>query len=97
MKILVLAEARDDLRQAYRFYERQRTGLGDYFRSSLISDIDSLRVHGGFHPRLFGLYRALSRRFPFAIYYDVNGSTLRVFAVLDCRRSPTWIRKRLSR
>jgi hypothetical protein len=88
MKILVLSEARDDLRHGYSFYESQRLGLGGYFRASLASDIESLRVHGGVHPRFFGLHRALSKRFPFAIYYDVNGDTLRVFAVLDCRRSP---------
>ena len=40
--------------------------------------------------------RAQRRRsFPFAIYYRVDGEVATVVAVLDARRSPQWIRKRL--
>ena len=45
--------------------------------------------------RVFGAHRALSRTFPFAIYYDVIGDTAHVKAVLDCRRAPKWIQKKL--
>ena len=37
----------------------------------------------------------LTQGFPFAIYYNVEKQLVRVHAVLDCRRNPSWIRKRL--
>ena len=40
-------------------------------------------------------YRLLARRFPFAIYYRVERSTIDIYAILDCRRDPSWIRERL--
>jgi hypothetical protein len=40
-------------------------------------------------------HRCLSKRFPFAIYYNLDKEVVRVHAVLDCRQNPSWIRKRL--
>jgi hypothetical protein len=95
MRIEILSEANDDLLKGYYFYERQGPNLGDYFLDSLYSDIDSLLVYAGIHPLVYGRHRSLSKRFPYAIYYSVEAETVRVHAVLDCRRSPSWTRRRL--
>jgi plasmid stabilization system protein ParE len=95
MKVEILDEAQEDLLDGYRFYECQSEGLGAYFLDSLFSDIDSLQIYVGIHSVHFGYHRLLSKRFPFAIYYRVVRKTVRVYAVLDCRRDPTWIRDRL--
>lgn len=95
MRIEILDEAQEDLIQGFRFYEAQEAGLGSYFLDSLFSDIDSLLVFAGIHPVTYGYYRSLSNRFPFAIYYSMDRELVRVVAVLDCRRSPTWISTRL--
>jgi plasmid stabilization system protein ParE len=97
MKIRILASASRDLMDGYRFYEMQSAGVGAYFLDSLFSDIDSLILSAGMHPVHFGTYhRLLSKRFPFAVYYRVEEQTALVYAVLDCRRRPAWIRSRLS-
>ena len=96
MKIKILISATDDLTDGYWFYEKQEQGLGSYFIDSLFSDIDSLKIYGGIHPIFYLKYfRLLSKRFPFAIYYQIKDKTIVVNAVLDCRRDPSWIRKRL--
>jgi plasmid stabilization system protein ParE len=96
MKIKILKSASQDLIDGYRFYEKQSEGLGRYFLDTLYSDIDSLAIHGGIHPIYFSKYkRALSKRFPFAIYYRLENNTVLVYAILDCRRNPAWIRKRI--
>ena len=95
MKVQVLEEAEQDLIEGFRFYEAQDAGLGDYFLDSLFSDIDSLHLYAGIHPRRFGFHRLLSKRFPFAIYYRIAGKTVRICAVLDCRRNPARIEERL--
>jgi len=91
-----LPEARDDLIDGFRFCEHQTPGLGSYFRESILGDIDALAVHGGVHGKVFGYHRSLSKHFPFAIYYRVEGNVVRARAILDCRRNPSWIRRRMS-
>lgn len=96
MKLKILASASQDLIDGYHFYEKQAKGIGTYFLDSLYSDIDSLIINAGIHPVQFGKYhRFLSKRFPFAVYYRVEDNTALVYAVLDCRRHPAWIRKKL--
>ena len=96
MKILILPSARDDLVSGYTFYESQAEGLGSQFQETLISDIDALKAFSGVHPKFFGLYRSLSKRFPYAIYYSLEANTVWVRAVLDCRRDPEWTRRRVT-
>ena len=97
MKIKILESAKQDLIEGYSFYEMQEKGVGSYFLESIFSDVESLRLFAGIHNIHFGKYhRLLSKRFPFAIYYRVEHNEVRVHAVLDCRRDPAWIRKRLA-
>jgi len=49
MIVSISSDAEADLAEGYWFYERQSPGLGDYFRSCLIADIDSLSYYGGIH------------------------------------------------
>jgi len=96
MRIEILDSAEKDLLDGFKFYERQSKGLGNYFLESLFSDIDSLNLYAGIHAIHFGYNRILSKRFPFAIYYKSDKEIVRVYAILDCRRNPAWIRERLS-
>jgi plasmid stabilization system protein ParE len=95
VKVEILPEAQEDLVAGFRFYERQGRGLGNYFLESLFEDVDSLTLHGGVHSKVFGYHRSLSKRFPFAIYYRVEDDVVRVRTILDCRRNPSWIRRRV--
>ncbi len=95
MKIEILDEAQQDLIEGFHFYEGREVGLGSYFLDCLFSDIDSLLLYAGIHQVTYGYRRCLAKRFPFAIYYSREGDLVRVHAVLDCRKSPSWIRKRL--
>ena len=95
MKIRILASAIGDLQDGKDFYDRQGLGVGDYFQDCLFSDIDSLVLYGGIHRKVFGYHRLLSKRFPYAIYYRMDGDVVVVCRVLDCRRDPQKIRKSL--
>jgi len=97
MKIKVLSSAIEDLYEGRLFYEKQGTGLGEYFFDSLFSDIDSLVLYGGIHAKFHGFHRMLSKRFPYAIYYKLEGEKLVVvYRVLDLRRDPKKIRLTLT-
>jgi hypothetical protein len=93
--VFVLSNAADDLELGKAFYESQGIGVGYYFVDSLLSDIESLRLFHGIHKVDFGFYRMLSNRFPFGIYYDLTETAVEVYAVLDLRKDPFWIRAEL--
>lgn len=95
MKIRILESASQDLIDGFHFYEKQSVGLGGYFIDTLFSDIDSLQIYAGIHPIYFSYHRMLSKRFPFAIYYKISDNEALVYAILDCRRNPAWIKKQL--
>ena len=95
MNLEILPRAKGDLADGYDFYERQSPGLGGHFFETLFADIEKLRETAGIHPLVHGSHRAISRRFPYGIYYEVRGETILVQAVFDCRRHPSKIRRRL--
>jgi plasmid stabilization system protein ParE len=92
MNLHILASAFNDLADGRDFYERQGAGLGEYFLDSLFSDIDSLALYAGIHRKVFGFHRLLSKRFPYAIYYQFDGEKAIVYRVLDLRQDPRKIR-----
>ena len=96
MQVVLLQSAKDDLRDGFLFYARQGgEHLGYHFLASLQGDLSALSVSGGIHGKHFGCHRALSRRFPYSIYYDIVDGKVRVYGILGNRRDPGWIGKRL--
>jgi len=82
------------LDEGYAFYESQKSRLGDYFLTSVRADIEGLRISGGVHPEVYGDYhRLLCRVFPFAVFYLSKENVVTLYAVVDCRRDPLWIRR----
>jgi len=94
-RIQILSDAEKDLEDGSEFYEKQENGVGEYFWDSLLSDIESLLIFGGVHSRKYGYYRMLSKRFPYAIYYDIKEEVAYVVAVLPMRRDPAWIEAKM--
>lgn len=96
MKITIQPSALADLRQGFQFYENKELGLGSYYLDSLFSDIDSLKLFAGIHSMHFGrFHRLLSKRFPYAVYYEMRNEEVLVRAVLDLRRNPKWISRKI--
>ncbi|MCP5528793.1 MAG: type II toxin-antitoxin system RelE/ParE family toxin [Verrucomicrobiales bacterium] len=96
MRIRVLDSALEDLDRARHFYEHQAEGLGMDFLEVMFAQIDSLASYGGVHRKVFGYHRLITRRFPYAVYYRVEGNRVVVWRVLDLRQSPAKISRALS-
>jgi hypothetical protein len=99
LQIEISTSARSDLLAGYDFYESQQAGLGEYFVDSVLSDIEGLLIHAGVHIRTSrSIYRSLGSKFPFGIYYRLNGANnevAQVIAILDTRQKPMRIRSTL--
>ncbi|WP_461783909.1 type II toxin-antitoxin system RelE/ParE family toxin [Prosthecobacter sp.] len=94
-RVVVLEEAAADIESARDFYDGIEPGVGAYFLQRIVEDIERLETLSGIHGLHFGFYRMLSERFPFGIYYRETNDETQVFAILDLRREPTWIRAEL--
>ena len=96
MLVKILESAKNDLRSARIFYERQGGEyLGSYFFDTLFSEIDSLVIYAGIHPKRYGFYWALAHHFPYSIYYTIEEGVVKVYAIVDNRRDPGWISRHL--
>lgn len=96
MRIEILDLAKADLLEGFNFYEDKEPGLGDYFLTHIFSDIERLKISAGIHRKACGsFHRALSNKFPVAIYYSVAENAVWIRAIIDCRRRPSWIQAHL--
>jgi plasmid stabilization system protein ParE len=81
---------RDELRDAYRWYEQRRIGLGIDFLDELervLSGIAENPARHGFAEA--GIHEGLLRRFPYAVYYRALSDRIRVLAVYHTSRDPS--------
>ena len=95
MDVVYLEHIERDLTEGREFYDSLEVGVGEYFVDSILADADSLALYGGIHGQHFGFHRLLGKTFPFAVYYLVEAGQARVYAILDMRRDPSWIRAEL--
>jgi len=95
--VLIFEDAVNDLEVAKEFYNKQEHGAGAYFINSILNDLDKLSENYGIHPKYFRFHRKLASKFPYAIYYSITDSEIRVAAILDLRRNPENIIEELSK
>ena len=94
-KLVLLDSVKIDIQESKNFYESIEAGAGQYFLNCILSDLQILSSNSGIHKKVHGFYQALSKKFPFAIYYDVIDEKIVVVAILDMRQNPNSIIKRL--
>ena len=82
-------EARADIREAARWYDGERSGLGTEFTRAVRAALASIEREPQTYP-LAGteVRRALVRRFPYAIYFVADRDAIVVLACLHVRRDP---------
>ena len=88
-KLTALAEF--DLIEAQDFYAPKGDWVLEHFMRSFDKAMDDLANHAGIHPVHYGHYCMPVPHFPFSVYYDIEGETPIVKAVLDNRFGPARI------
>jgi hypothetical protein len=98
-QIKISKYAKEDLKNAYNFYENQLLGLGEKFFNVIIAEIEMLEIYGCLHQKVYGYHRMLSKKFPYAIYYDCDkkNKIIYVIAILDLRQNPNKNKKTLKK
>jgi len=81
MVVRIKDSAERDLLDGFWFYEDQAPGTG--------------RLRRGCISSVMVFISGPARRFPHGFYYRISSETVKVYAVLDCRRNPRWIHRQL--
>ena len=81
-----------DLNSAVSYYNRQRPGLGDEFRSEIYATIDRVRSNPlHFQVVERDIRRGFVHRFPYSVLFRVvNDETVRVLVIRHHRRHPSF-------
>jgi plasmid stabilization system protein ParE len=95
-KVIFTPGATDDVAEAYAWYEEREPGLGEDF----LRCVEACLMLVLRNPRLFpcaldDFRRALIRRFPFEIFYELTPEGLVVYSVFHCSQDPGKWRRRL--
>ena len=87
--MIIRPEAETDLVNARDWYEWQRGGLGAEFLLCMEEVLERIgrtpEMHAVVHQNV---RRALTRRFPYAVYYRIEGNEVVVLGVFHTGRDP---------
>ena len=97
-RLIIRPEAEAELAAAFAWYEKRVSGLGSEF----LLCVDAVLISIGRNPQHSALVhrnvrRALTRRFPYEVFFVVDGERIVVLAVFHARRDPKRWQERLQR
>jgi plasmid stabilization system protein ParE len=85
-----------DVEAAFEWYETENSGLGFEFLNQLRrSYLRILENPLAYQELRHGIRRALTRQFPYAIYFSIEGEIILILAVLHTARNPAEWQKRV--
>ena len=91
MNIRFLEPARNELDDAFDWYEMEQNGLGRRFLAEIQSDLKRISVFPDSCAMIApGLRRCLTRKFPYMLVYGVEIDTVIVVAVAHMHRTPLY-------
>ena len=83
MKLLIRPEAEKDLSASFRWYEERSAGLGHEFLQCVDSVLKRIMDRPQQFPVVHRLtFRALTRRFPYAVFFLVEDEVIVILAIL---------------
>jgi plasmid stabilization system protein ParE len=90
--LIIRPEAEADLATAFDWDDSQIAGLGAEFLLSVEATLGSIQRNSHQYAVIHHqTHRALTRRFPFAVFYIAEPQAVIVLAILHARRNPhTW-------
>ena len=88
-RVIFTQGAREEVIEAQDWYEREAPGLGRHFREAIDALIERMSANPRQFPVVFkDVRRALLRRFPYSLFFVMEGETLLVIACFHASRDP---------
>ena len=92
-QLIVRPAAKADLRESFAWYDEQRAGLGAEFLDAVERKMAQIEAHPLRFPAVRNATRrAIVLRFPYSVFYGVDGTMICMLAVMHHARSPVhWL------
>jgi plasmid stabilization system protein ParE len=85
-----------DVESAFQWYETEEPGLGfDFLRQLRTCYERLLHTPYAYQELRSGVRRALTKQFPYAVYFSIEGDTVLILAVVHTARDPAEWQQRL--
>jgi plasmid stabilization system protein ParE len=95
-RIIYTPEAENDVAEAYDWYETREPGLGEDFLRCTEACVLRIQRDPHLYPVAVDEFRrALVRRFPFEIFYELVEDCIIIYSVFHCSQDPEKWRSRL--
>ena len=101
LPVRLLDLAKRESHAAARWYERRQTGLGRRFLQVLHDTLLSIEQRPTSYPHLetvpqdLPIHRAVAKKFPYLVIYEMRPEEILVLAVAHAKRRPNyWTRRR---
>ncbi|MCI0361983.1 MAG: type II toxin-antitoxin system RelE/ParE family toxin [Planctomycetaceae bacterium] len=96
MNVRFIKAASDELDGAIRYYDGQRPGLGEEFRTEVDAALDRIEFWPNAWSRASNEARVCkTKRFPFGVVYCSDEDEIVVIAVMHLHRRPGYWKKRM--
>ena len=96
MRIVLGTGVKTDLAEAERYYAAISPDLGTDFRAQAADAVRTIAARqGGDHVGPHGFRCRRCVRFPYLIYYEIEGDVLRVLGIVHERKHPDYLKLRL--
>jgi toxin ParE1/3/4 len=90
-RVIIRPNAEADLREAWSWYESRRAGLGDELLDEVRRAARLLETESERRPLYYRDFRRLlTRRFPYKLFYHIEGDRVIVFRILHAKRKHQW-------
>ena len=87
-ELVIRRQAKADLRRSARWYERQLFGLGRDFVAEVDAVVDRIVENPLQYQIIYrDIRRAQTHRFPYGLFYRIDGDTVILFAIVHLHRN----------
>jgi plasmid stabilization system protein ParE len=95
--LVFLPDVAVDIRDAFEWYQKVSMGLGYEFLRMFFANTGELQWNPEINRKMFEDFRRrLMNRFPYAVYYRLEGARIIIYGVFHCARKPKMINKSIS-
>lgn len=96
-KLIFRPEVEEDAIAGYAWYQKKAAGLGEEFLTQFFKYTSDIPRKPLVYRKTYGEFRrCLLKKFPYAIYFQIEGDKVIVFGLFHCARDPKAIGMALS-
>jgi toxin ParE1/3/4 len=96
-KLIFRPEVEEDAIEGYVWYEKKAVGLGEEFLTQFYKYTSDITQRPLVYRKTYEKFRrCLLKKFPYAIYFQIEGDKVVVFGLFHCAREPKTIGMALS-